>query len=192
MGEQTKGYGRRFGPSAWVGARDFTPNSPSAPLSAQETELGLNIDFLLHKGGLGGGCCQPGPVWVYQPSAQNGDRRDFGLICSQLLGEKGGSREREAQVKASLSVCQVWTLGSGGIYVLVKPLCPGKAQLSSDQLHCPSLSPCRTVLLKSSQLTPNPHPATLPFPLRSRAEEQPSKALPVTARCPSPWCLVSR
>lgn len=71
-------------------------DSPSAPLSAQETELGLNIDFLLHKG-----------VWV-EVAAGLGPCGFVSLQCkTEIAGTLASSapshwRRREAARRGKL------------------------------------------------------------------------------------------
>lgn len=93
--------------------------SPSAPLSAQETNLGLNIDSLLHKTGMGGDRCRSVPVWFISLQRKTEIARTLASSAPSCRGEKGGSdgsRERETQVKAALTLRGAWVLGSGRIW----------------------------------------------------------------------------
>lgn len=94
-------------------------HSPSAPLSAQETNLGVNIDSLLHKTGMGGDGCGSVPVRFISPQWKTEIAGTLASSAPSCQGEKGGSgcsRERETQVKAALTLCRARMLGSGRIW----------------------------------------------------------------------------
>lgn len=184
-----------MGPAPGMEPGISPPRSPSAPLSAQETNLGLNIDTPAQNrdGWRSLPCCARA---VYQPSVENRDCRDFGLICSQLPGGEGRQRPQPGEGNSGQGCpdpprslgAWVWQ-DLGNNEVLAKPSCLGKVQLSSEGMRRPSLSLCRAVLLNTLQLKTNPDSAVLLSPLRSREESGPVDLFrwPPGARHPGVW-----
>lgn len=155
--------------------------SPSAPLSAQETNVGLNIDSLLHKTGMGGDRCCSVPVRFISLQWKTEIVGTLALSAPSYRGGEGRQRRQPGEGNSGQGCPDSpWGLDTwvwqdlGSNQVLVNPLCPGKVRLSSDRLHRPSLSPRRAVLLKTLQLKPNPHPAVPLSPLRSWEESSPA------------------
>lgn len=80
------------------------------PLSAQETNSGLNIDSPAQSQA-GWGSLPFRARAVYQPPVENSDCWDFGLICSQL---PGGERRQRQQPGEGISG-QGWSVSPPGL-----------------------------------------------------------------------------